>query len=364
MGMPNPIPGEDPGPDYAENLESSFNILDGHNHAPGKGVLINPNGININADLAINSNNLTLVKTVNFTNLVAPLSGLAPNLGAAYVAGGELYYNDESGNVVQITNMGSVNAGAGSITGLPSGTASASYSAGSQTFIWQSATSTAANMDNGSVTIREVAPSANGITLSSPTALAADYTINLLTALPAVTSLLVIDNTGNLAAITDINPFIAPIDTANIADHSVTQVKLEPRSTGITVGAGGVAVSVLLNIIVSSPTPNPVGLNISLVTTGRPVFLGLQGSPGTSQNSNINAINGSSILQFTRNGTVIYDNAFGNGSGNFVIPPAAFSVLDMGVNGSPGTYTYDITIFTSSGTSINIQNVNLIAYEI
>jgi len=206
MGLIVPGIATEPGPTWGSDLNSSLGILDQHDHSSGSGVQITPSGININSDLSINNNNLTNIKTANFTNLSMSLAGSAPNLGCIYVAGKELYYNDEAGNVVQITNMGSVNAGAGSITGLPSGTASASYSAGSGTFIWQSATSTSANLDSSSITIREQVANAKGVTLNSPTALASDYQLNLPTGLPGATTFLTLDTSGNIGASTGVYP--------------------------------------------------------------------------------------------------------------------------------------------------------------
>lgn len=179
MGLIVPGVGTEPGPTWASDLNSDLGILDQHNHAAGQGVQITPAGININSDLSMNGNNLTTIKTVNFSAQGASLPGSAPNLGCIYVAGNELYYNDEAGNVVPITNNGNVNAGAGSITGLPSGTASASYSAGSQTFVWQSATSTPANMDFASATFRNLIASSKGLTVNPPNAMASDYSLTL-----------------------------------------------------------------------------------------------------------------------------------------------------------------------------------------
>jgi microcystin-dependent protein len=175
MGLVVPTVGSEPGPTWASDLNADLGILDQHNHSSGQGVQINPNGLNINADLPLNSNNLTTIKTANFAALGSPLAGASPNLGCVYVAGNELIYNDEAGNIVPITNNGSVNAGAGSITGLPSGTASASYSGAGQTFTWQSATSTPANMDAGSFVFRNITANSKGLTLNPPNAMGADY---------------------------------------------------------------------------------------------------------------------------------------------------------------------------------------------
>lgn len=201
MGLVVPTVGQDPGPDWATNLNSSLGILDVHDHSSGKGVQITPAGLNINSDLSIHSNNLTAIKTVNFIAQSGSLAGISPNLGCIYVAGKELYYNDEVGNIVPITNNGSVNAGAGSITGLPSGTASASYSSGSQTFIWQSATSTPANMDFGSAIFRNISSGSHGVTVNAPSALGADYSLTW-PSLPAQTNVSTLDASGNMGSVT------------------------------------------------------------------------------------------------------------------------------------------------------------------
>lgn len=199
MNLIVPVVGQDPGPDWANNLNADLGILDEHNHSPGQGVQINPAGLNINADLPLNGNNLTLVKTVNFVSQLAPLAGAPPNLGAIYVAGNELFYNDEAGNVVPITHNGSVNAGAGSITGLPNGTASVSYSGIAQTYTFQSATNTPANLDGGAITLRPIAISPNGITINAPPSLPASYSLTLPGALPGVTSAVNVDPSGNMS---------------------------------------------------------------------------------------------------------------------------------------------------------------------
>src|ERR1700684_4336213 len=84
--VPTVGPDGDPGPDWANNLNADLAILDQHNHSAGQGVQINPDGLNINADLPFNGNNLTLVNTVRFNNLLASLAGTTPNLGVIYEA--------------------------------------------------------------------------------------------------------------------------------------------------------------------------------------------------------------------------------------------------------------------------------------
>ena len=120
-----------PGPDWATNLNTSLDAIDAHDHTSNKGVRIVPAAININADLEFNSNNALELKQVQFDN-----QGSQPTdqSRALYAYGGELYYRDTSGNQVQLTNAGAVNAG-GSISGLTS-PASANYVAAQDTFAW------------------------------------------------------------------------------------------------------------------------------------------------------------------------------------------------------------------------------------
>lgn len=197
MSLPIPIPGVTPGPIWAQDINSSFLIIDQHNHSPGKGVLIQPNGININSDLTFQTHNATALRASRFTSQSATLT-TAADIGQLYVVGNELYYNDVTGgNKIAITSNGSVNAGAGSITGLPSGTAGVSYSGGTYTF--QSATNTAANVDGESFILRNSAASSKGLTLNPPAAMGANFSLTL-PSLPASQKIMTLDASGNMSA--------------------------------------------------------------------------------------------------------------------------------------------------------------------
>lgn len=126
MSLPIPVVGEDPGPDWAENYNSCLTIIDGHTHTSGSGAPITPDAIDINADVPFNDNNATTLRTSRYTSQAAPLA-LADDLACVYVVAGELYYNDLDGNQVKLTEAGSPAGATGTITGLPSGTASASF---------------------------------------------------------------------------------------------------------------------------------------------------------------------------------------------------------------------------------------------
>ncbi len=198
MSLPVPAPSLEPGPEWAQSLVACFSILDGHNHSPGSGEQITPTGININADLPFNnSNNATALRSVRFFPNGSPLA-LATDLGCLYESGVDLYYNDGSGNRIRITQSGSVSGASGTITGLPSGTASASYQSSSGTFQFLQATSTAANMDIGTLVLRYPGsyptPSGNYIALQVPSSISSGYSLTL-PALPAANNTFLTINT-------------------------------------------------------------------------------------------------------------------------------------------------------------------------
>ncbi len=173
MNLPNPVPGQDPGPDYATNQSSCNTILDGHNHSPGSGVQIGTDGINISADLPLNSNNLTKVRSVNFTPQSAAID-LPADVGCIYVSGADLWYNDENGNQVQLTSGGVVNA---TSSGISNGAASASFV--SSVLVVNAASNTPANIKGASVLIGNNVAASKFLTLSPPNAMAANYSLTL-----------------------------------------------------------------------------------------------------------------------------------------------------------------------------------------
>lgn len=196
MNLPIPTVSVDPGPDWAQNINASLTIVDSHNHSPGEGALINPNGMDINIDLPFNGHNATTLRSTRFTPQAAPLSGSGADIGCLYESGVDLYYNDGNGNQVRLTSSGSIVGTAGSIGGLPSGTASASYS--SPTFTFQSATSTPAFLATGPLIIGYPSPGSATITISPTNGQASNYSLNLPAVAPANHQILVSDGSGNL----------------------------------------------------------------------------------------------------------------------------------------------------------------------
>lgn len=230
MSLIVPTPGQEPGPMYATDINSSLTLIDQHNHSPGQGVPVTPAGLSISTDLSFIGNNATLLRSCRFSPQSGPLVGPS-DLGCLYEQGVDLYYNDGSGNVVRITQGGSVAGASGSITGLVS-PASVVFSALTGIFTFQSDTNVAGGMDFGPFTVRDVAASANGITINSPVALAANYSITLPGSTPGSTLPLTMDNSGNVAATAITGSMIGSntIAAASIVNNSISDTQILPGS--------------------------------------------------------------------------------------------------------------------------------------
>lgn len=186
-----PTVGSDAGPDYANNLNFDLlSIIDTHDHTSGKGVQITPAGLNINTDLNMNSHSLT-----DAAGILLVAQSVTPTSNTIYEAGVDLYFVDGLGNNVRITQSGALAGTPGSISGLVA-PASASYVPGSQTFIFQSNTSIAANIDAASYLFRNISPNSTfAITVAPPAALSSNYSLQLPT-IPVAESFMSLDTSG------------------------------------------------------------------------------------------------------------------------------------------------------------------------
>ncbi len=367
--MSLPIPGVSvtSGPQWASDLNACFSIIDSHNHAAGSGVQITPSGININADLTFASNSATSLLKAAFTSQSVALAGT--NF-LSFIAG-NLYVNDGSGNQIPITSGGGVAGSPGSIGSL-SAPAAATYSAGSKLFTWTADSAKAAAMDNGAVTIRETnVASAKGITIASPTSLAADYSLTLFPSLPGSTSYVSCDSSGNLANVSADTIGAAMTSTGSNAISAV-----RTRSTGISVGAGGVAISSTCGSFSgnSSSVTNITNLSVTLTTSGRPVFIGcIAGSSlaayfsadataGGATGAGIYLFiyrDGSQVSKYLLNVTVSPAPATYLSS---TVPPGCLSMIDPV---AAGTYNYVVRYQQQlTGSTLFAQEVKLVAYEL
>lgn len=373
MNLGIPIVSVDQGPQWATDLNACLSVIDQHDHSSGNGVQITSAGINITADLPLNGNNLTTIRSARFSSQASALV-LGTDLNCSYVINGDFYYNNSSGTAVQITNGGSIAGATGSITGLSS-PASASYVSGTQTFVWQSDASTPANLDAGSIILRNITASSKGITVSAATALAADYTVMFPGALPSAQKFMTLDASGNIAA-----AWVTDNSTLNISGNNVQIKNGGVGSTQIATGAvgttqladGGVTrpkLAALGQVVSSSSGSVTVGTSITtictaaaLTTTGRPVFLSFI-SDGSGNGSTFGITASRSLdVSFYRGGTLLAVYSFTNVNSNTINFAQPIFMIDTP---SAGTYTYIIKAQSSSNlTSPSINYFLLMAYEL
>lgn len=352
MNLPIPVVGVDAGPDWANNINSALGILDGHSHQSDSGVPITPDGMNISKDLPFLGNKATQLGSARFTSLTNAITSASPDIGCAYNVLGNLYWNDNSGNQIQITSGGAVAGTPGSIANLVS-PASASYVALSSTFVWQSAVSTAANMDFASAILRNSSASSKGLTLNPPSAMASDITMTLNVP-PAATSFLTMDSSGN---------FISSIAVAG----GITRTMMAAIGQQTSSSCGSASTS-------ATSYTDVTNLSISITTSGKPVWVGLMWD-GSSTISSIevdSAVSGTGAVgnvRFVRGATALNPAEFRIDSQSassqalrFSWPVTSYFYIDpVGA----GTYTYKAQFqIDSASNTISINGAILFAYEL
>lgn len=272
MSLPVPVVSVDPGPDWATNINACMSGIDSHDHSVGKGVQITPSGININAALSMNSNNLTNANSLGMVSLLSALTSLLQSL---QVVGVDLYFIDGVGNAVRITQGGTVTGSTGTITGLPSGTASASFAGG--TFTFQSATSTPATMNIGPIVTGAAVASSKTVTIGASASQPANYALVWPLAQGAASTVVANDGAGNLsfssigtilttagigASVSANDPNVLVTTTSQIVSISLT-AGTWIISAGITSGAA--SASNFFTIAVSTTSASvagTLGLNV------------------------------------------------------------------------------------------------------
>ena len=368
MSLPIPTVGTEPSPDYASDVNASLTIVDAHNHTPGSGVQITPAGLNINTSLSFNGNSAIGVGALTLTAQSAP-----PVNGSVYRGTTDLFFVDGIGNNIQITANGGIAGTSGSIANLTP-PASAAYVSGSSTFVWQSNTGIAANMDFGAAILRNLSPnSTNGLTLQPPQPLTSNYTITLPT-LPTSQKIMTLDASGNMTApyvvdnttITISSNIIGVPDggitTSKLADGSVTKPKQAAVGQQISSSSGSFSTS-------STSPVDVTNLTVTITTTGRPIMLMLIGDGGAStiQSNNGTGTAGPGwTLTMLRGVTTISSQQerlfLTTGTPNqYNRPSSAYNQLDTP---AAGTYTYKVQIAASGGATITVANTKLAAYEL
>ena len=320
MNLLLPIPTQDPGPDWAYNLNISLSTIDSHDHSTGKGAPISTASLNINADLSFNSNDAIQLRSVRLAPQTSLISQ-APDVGCLYESGVDLYYNDGSGNQIRITQSGGIAGSPGSISNLSS-PASASYVAANQTFVWQSGVTIPANLDAASVILRNLSAGSFGLTLNPPSSMTSNSSITL-PSIPLTASFLTMDTSGNVGTVSK----TAGIVGSNLAINTITQSNMAPNSVGTS------------QLIVFNVTENCLALGaVTNTKLGPNAVTGDKIASATMLDSNFtsNSIGGDKLQNSTVGSTKIATNA---------ITPAKLSAFNY-------TYTANSGAFSTTSVSL------------
>jgi len=120
MSMVLPVPGSELGPAWATELIVALTArVDAHNHA-GIGLTLGSAALGINADLPFGGFNATGLRSARVNSQASTLV-LGTDINCIYSVLGNLFWNNNSGTPVQITNAGAVNS-ASALTGPVVGT--------------------------------------------------------------------------------------------------------------------------------------------------------------------------------------------------------------------------------------------------
>lgn len=351
MSLPISTVAVDSGLAWEQNLNAALTIVDGHNHSPGSGVQINSSGLNINSDLPIGSNNLTIVRSVRFSPQLSPLAG-ASDVGCLYVSGNDLYYNNVAGGQVQITTGVSVNA---TSSGISSGSATAAFV--SSVLVVNAASNTPANIRAGSILLGNNVSGSNYLTLAPPNAMGASYGL-VLPSIPSATSFMQIDTSGNMTAGV---PVALGIATGNIANGNITKAKM----------AAFTAPSTATSTYSTSSASFTTVATVTITTFGRPVMISL--APGSGASIFYDSPSGAvafynGTLSLTGGSTTFNQNLTYTFASAAQVPPSFTCQAGVMFIDQPaaGTYTYTLSArITTVGSSVfHIANYNLVAIEL
>ena len=322
MSMCVPVVDQDPGPDYAVNINNCLSIIDGHNHSVGSGAPISGGSVNITGPFSFNGNNVLGVSAEFFNSY----SGANPNnpflnpsdITCLYVSDNNLWYNNGNGEPVQLTLGNTISSNPTSIPGLPgpSGTASFYFdSAGSTSFVCVKATGLASNLDCKSVILRTGNALSPGLTLSCPATIPVDYEL-ILPTIPAVTSFLTIDNVGVIST------GGAQVTTSMIADGSVTTPKIADGAvTTPKIADGAVTASKLspvnfIKVFAAATSGNLADggtrtfVSSPFTCSGRPIYVFWSGTDSSFNSTGASTIsvsgNGTTMTTSFSDGTTTY----------------------------------------------------------
>lgn len=212
MGLDLAVVGTTIGPTYANQTNAALTLLDSHNHSSGQGVSIPTAGLNINADLSFNSKDASDLRASRYDSQASALG--ASVLRSVYSVLGDLYWNNENGTAVQVTNGTSVAGASGNISGMDA-TSALTYSTTTKVFTFTQSSGFPAKVACGDIQVFEtVAAAGQAVTIKVPSGFSASYSLTLPAAVGATNTLLQMSSAGVLSA------FAAPGGTSLLQQTS------------------------------------------------------------------------------------------------------------------------------------------------
>lgn len=188
----------------------------------------------------------------------------------------------------------------------------------------------------------------------------------------AVTTAKILDANVTTAKIADAN-----VTTAKIADANVTIAKMAPvpsstpAPSATPAPAGSIAFSASSASFATSSASavDVTGLSVSIVTTGRPVYVGLTPESGASHgyvSMSDSSSAGTGHVLLLRDGVSIYSTTIGaSASGATAVtaymPASSIHMVDLP---SAGTYTYKVRVYGDGGDQVSVNATKLVAFEL
>lgn len=350
MNLPVPTVGTEPGPQFAQDVNNSLNIVDSHTHAPGSGVPITPDAMNINTTLSFNGN-----FAIDMAGITLTAQSMTPSINTIYQSGVDLFFVDGLGNNIQITANGGIAGTPGSISNLTP-PASASYVSGSSKFVWQSNTNIAADMDFGAAIMRNTSPNSTfAMTLQPPASLAADYTLTL--PIPPASgpstspAFMTMASTGTMS--TSI-PVSKGITASNIADGTITTTQISP-----TAGILGSQLSATADILLGQLDSAVLQWNSATFTVPYLTF-----TLSTTHSVTAGAVysNSNNSQTFTAVNTIVTGVSILMSCTTGAAPPPTGTLTKVSGTGD-ASLTYTSFVATSNDSFTVPTNVNLLYIE-
>ena len=315
MSLTIPVVSSTVGPLYATQLNAAISNnggdIDSHDHSPGKGKLVNVDGIGINGNLPFAGFSATQLGSLTFLNQTVPMSLNTLSLDA----NGNLFVNDNAGNSIQMTQAGAALGGsaANGITGAGygSGGVTISWVSGSKAYQLLQAATAYALLQTGPIHLFDTAAGlSNSVNLLSPVSLTNSYSLLFHAPLPTrggIFSFSVAGSTGTMCfSVIKSTLGQAFVVVGTDGTPAVAPASLPPSKGVVTIDASG--------SIGASNVGTGTGLSFSNGSPGG--FLGITAG-GVTQAMRVALTSGSPSAgsgTFTNNATNSYTTAITTGT--------------------------------------------------